>query len=66
MGVVMRTVRIELDEQAVRDLILKHLDYILGETVIAKDIRIEVKSKQNWKSTWEAADFRAVYETRTP
>lgn len=56
-------IRIELDEAAIRALVLDHLQQQLGSVPLnEKDIRIEVKSTQNWKSEWERAAFRAVYE----
>jgi hypothetical protein len=55
--------RLELTEEMVRQLIMQHLAEKLGNVAIKeKDVRIEVKSKQNYKSEWEPADFRAVFE----
>jgi len=59
----MVNVRIELDENAVKDLVMQHLRDKLGAIEIKEgDVRIEVKSKQNYKSEWEKASYRAVYE----
>lgn len=57
-------IRIEIDEKRLRELILSELTNQLGEAAPQdlKDIEIQVKSKQNYKSEWEKADFRAVYE----
>ena len=56
-------IRIELNGEAVRQLIYTHLQEKLGDLPFADtDVRIEVKSKQNYKSEWERADFRAIYE----
>lgn len=51
---------IELDERELRALVLLHLREILGDIELKEDeITIEVKSKQNYKSEWEVAAFRA-------
>jgi len=56
-------VHIEIDEQTVRRLVVEHLQKLLGSLAPEnKDVRIEVKSKQNYRSEWEQAAFRAVYE----
>lgn len=56
-------IRIEIDEATLTRLVVDHLTAQLGDlTPDEKQIRIEVKSKQNWKSEWETAAFRAVYE----
>jgi hypothetical protein len=55
--------RLELTEDMVRQLIMQHLAAKLGDVDIKeKDVRIEVKSTQNYKSEWEPATFRAVFE----
>lgn len=59
-------IRIELDEQVVKDLIIEYMKEQLGEIHLDEDeIRIEVKSKQNYKSEWEQANFRAVYDKQS-
>ncbi len=53
--------RIELTEAELRELVCEHLRAKLGSIELdERDVRIEVKSKQNWKSEWEEAAFRAV------
>jgi len=55
--------RIEISEKELRDLVDEHLRRKLGSCVFdEKNVVIEVKSKQNYKSEWEQAAFRAVYE----
>jgi len=55
---------IELDERALKALVIRDLQSVLGKVVLdEKKLRIEVKSKQNYKSEWEEAAFRAVYES---
>ena len=58
-------IEIEIDEKTLRKLVHDHITEQLGELAPrSEDIRIEVKSNQNYKSEWEPASFRAVYETR--
>lgn len=58
---------LELTEADLKKLILDEINERLnGLPVTEHEIRIEVKSKQNYKSEWEAASFRASvnYTTR--
>jgi len=56
-------IRIEFDEKTLRELVFHHVQSSLGHLPFdEKDIVIEVKSKQNYKSEWESAEFRAVYQ----
>jgi len=56
-------INIELSQQDLIKLVHGFFEEQLsGMTVNPDFIRIEVKSKQNYKSEWEQADFRAVYE----
>ena len=54
-------IRIEITEQELRVLIVEHLTAALGFAPAEKDVKIEVKSKANYKSEWEPASFRAVF-----
>jgi hypothetical protein len=55
--------RLELTEEMVRQLIMAHLAEKLGDVRIKpENVNIEVKSKQNYKSEWEVAAFRVVFE----
>lgn len=55
-------INIEIDEFQLKRLILDHLTRQLGDIPVTMDrIRIEVKSKQNYKAEWEQASFRATY-----
>lgn len=56
-------IKIELTEIELRKLVREELQRILGEVPFtAEDIRIEVKSKQNYRSEWEEAAFRVRIE----
>lgn len=58
-------IQIELTEKELRALVLARLRDELGEAggrLADKDVHIEVKSKQNYKSEWESAAFRARVE----
>lgn len=56
-------INIEIDESELRRLVFEHIRSKLGDAKInPKHVKIQVKSKQNYKSEWEEAAFRAVYE----
>lgn len=53
-------IQIEIEEKTVRRLVLEHVQSMLGDIPVSEDdITIEVKSKQNYRSEWESAAFRA-------
>ena len=55
---------ITIDEKKLRELVVSHLCEKMGEVYFdPKDIKIEVKSAQNYKAEWENAEFRATIET---
>lgn len=54
---------VEIDEAELKRLVLNHVQEKLGDVEVgAQDIKIEVKSKQNFRSEWEEASFRARVE----
>lgn len=56
-------INIEIDEDKMKELILGYIEAMLGDLPLdKKDVKIEVKSKQNYKSEWEVANFRVRYE----
>lgn len=58
-------VKVEITEKELRELVWERLRELLGaaaDNVIATDVAIQVKSKQNYRSEWEEAAFRAVVE----
>jgi predicted component of type VI protein secretion system len=50
---------VELTEEDLKKLVIRHLEKILNCELSIDDVKIEVKSKQNYKSEWEVAAFRA-------
>lgn len=57
------TLNIEINEAELKQLILHHLQSKLGDIKLDDNaLKIEVKSKQNYKSEWEPAAFRATYQ----
>jgi len=60
-------ISISIDELELRKLVHSHLQEKLGDVALSpNDIEIEVKSKQNYKSEWEVAAFRARVEKVVP
>lgn len=57
-------VTIVIDHEDLRKLVLKHLQEMVEVPLEKGNVRIEVKSKQNYKAEWEEAELRAVYEGR--
>jgi hypothetical protein len=55
-------VQIEVDERTLKNLVRQYLSQQVGTELDDKDIRIETKSKQNYKSEWEQAAFRATVD----
>lgn len=54
-------ISIEIDEKKLRELVTVYLREQLGSLPFNEDdVKIEVKSKQNYKSEWEPAAFRAI------
>ena len=52
----------ELTEKELKELIVAHFYEKIGASLDADKIRIEVKSKQNYRSEWETSCFRAKYD----
>jgi len=56
-------IRIEVNEETLRHIVIGYLQNKLGEVDVDPDsVRIQVKSKQNYRSEWEEAAYRAVIE----
>ena len=52
-------IRIDLTEEDVRKALIAYVETKLDSTVEGSGLVIETKSKQNYKSEWEVAQFRA-------
>lgn len=51
---------IEIDEKTLRRLVINHLKELMCDIALTvEDVVIEVKNKNNYKSEWESAAFRA-------
>lgn len=62
----MIAVNITIDEEKLKELVIAHLNELLGTMNFNKDdVKIEVKSKQNYKAEWEVANFRATINKTT-
>lgn len=57
-------VKISMIEEEIRHAIVEYIAANFGVTVLATDIHIEVKSKQNYKSEWEQAAIRLEVDAR--
>jgi hypothetical protein len=56
--------QIDLTKDELHAALVKYIEAELGVSINDYELRIEVKSKQNYKSEWEEADYRATV-TRT-
>jgi actin-like ATPase involved in cell morphogenesis len=54
--------KISLTEDDIHAAIAAHISSQLGIDISTKDIKVEVKSKQNYRSEWEVAAIRAEFE----
>lgn len=57
-------IQLEINEAELRKIILIHLQQHMSADITADDVKIEVKSTQNYKSEWEQAAFRATIDKR--
>lgn len=54
---------ITISTAELRKLVINRINELLPNTTIdPSQIKIEVKSKQNYRSEWEAGEFRATVE----
>lgn len=52
---------IEISEETLKVLVIQYIQKQLGEVEFTKDdVKILVKSKQNYKSEWEQAAYKAT------
>jgi hypothetical protein len=55
--------RLELNETDLKQLVLDHCRSVTGnDNLQLSDVKIETKSKQNYRSEWETASWRASLE----
>lgn len=56
-------IKIEIDQDELKTLIYEKIQDSLGSIRLdPTKVIIQVKSTQNWKSEWESAEFKAIYE----
>ena len=54
----------EIDEVLLRTIVKNYIQSKLGDIVVKdNEVKIEVKSQQNYRAEWENASFRARYST---
>lgn len=55
------TINLELTEAELKELVHKELARRLGDISFEpKDVKIVVKTKQNWKAEWEEGAYKAT------
>lgn len=54
-------INIDISEKDLKMLIKKHIESTINRVINIDDVGIYVKSKQNYKSQWEKAAFKAEY-----
>ena len=59
----MAQINISITEDDLKKLIVDHLSEKLNIPVETSDVKILVKSKQNYKSEWEDAHFKAEFQS---
>lgn len=55
-------IKIEIAEKELRELIVAEFERKTDQIIENEKVRILVKSKQNYKSEWEVAAFKATYD----
>lgn len=53
-------IQLQITEDDLKRLVKEHLSNVLNVTLAESDIRIEVKTTQNYKAEWEVGKFRAT------
>lgn len=58
----MAKIEVTLDSIMLKKLVIDKLRDLLGDVSLnEKDVKILVKTKQNYKAEWEEGDFKAEY-----
>ena len=52
--------QVDLTKNELHAALVRYIEAELGIDIADCDLRIEVKSKQNYKSEWEEAEYRAT------
>jgi hypothetical protein len=56
-------VKVEITTDELKDMILQKLETMFTVADFKKEnVKIEVKTKQNYRAEWETGEFRASYE----
>lgn len=56
-------IRIVVDEEALKHLVVTHLESILDVKLNVKDLKFQVKSKNNYRQQeWEEGELQVVVE----
>jgi hypothetical protein len=59
-------INIEINEAQLKQLVVDEIERKLGDVTVTKeDVSIMVKSKQNYKSEWEQASYKATFSTNS-
>jgi len=53
---------VEYTQEDIKKLILTDLKEKFGGEIDERQLTIQTKSKQNYKSEWETAEFKATYQ----
>jgi hypothetical protein len=68
---IMAKIHIELNENDVKRLVVDYITNLARSNgvpdpdISEENVRIEVRSKQNYKSEWEQAEYRAIIDKVT-
>lgn len=57
-------VKVSLNENEIKIAIARYIADSTRVTILPNDIRIEVKSAQNYKAEWETAKIRCEFEAQ--
>lgn len=58
----MTIIEIKVDEDQLKKLVLDFIQNKMGDLPLDNSkVSIQVKSKQNYRSEWEEASFKAIY-----
>lgn len=58
-------IKVEINSNDIKYIVAKKISEVIGQCVEPDNFTVLVKSKQNYKSEWEPAEFKVVYEKNT-